>query len=363
MSSACPVRSDGGASPRRGDGGYPRTGGRRAVRHASARRPGGARHQGGAPRRGRLRPRLRRDGAGAVEPLRLAEPVEGIAHPRPEAPRSARGNGAAHRPGRRLRPEPGPGRGGAAGPRCRDAPRAPAAPHRLQHLRLRRHGSVPRQEGVRPARAGGGGPRVDHGHGGRGGEIGHFGRRHRRRHVRLRGHPDRAASSHPGRGRSVHRSVDAGGARRVDGLPPLLHPRRGITAAPERCAPCRHRALRPVCRGGRRDLPARGPERAGVGPFLRGGAGAAGSGPRLPLRRQREAGGAPRRAGRADPRGVRRADGRSDRGAAGAGRHRQCADALGGPVRRPPPARDPRPVARHAVAGRTDPDDDPARDD
>ncbi len=66
-----------------------RAGGRGAVRDAAARRSRRARDQDRAAGRRRLRARLRPDRQGAVELLRLAQPVEGVADARSEAARRA----------------------------------------------------------------------------------------------------------------------------------------------------------------------------------------------------------------------------------------------------------------------------------
>ena len=88
-----------------------RTGRGGAVRDAAARRSRRARDQDRAARRRRLRARLRQDGQGAVELLRLAESIEGVADARSEAARAATDVlGAAARTRRRVRPEPRAGR-------------------------------------------------------------------------------------------------------------------------------------------------------------------------------------------------------------------------------------------------------------
>ena len=91
-----------------------RAGGRGAVRHAPARRPRRARDQDRAAGRRRLRARLRPDRQRAVELLRLAQSIEGIADARPQAAgRAGRARAAARARGR-VRPEPGARRGRSA---------------------------------------------------------------------------------------------------------------------------------------------------------------------------------------------------------------------------------------------------------
>ena len=60
------------------------------LRHPPARRPRRPRHQGRAPRLGRLRPRLRRPRARPGLALRLDQPLQGERDPRRQAPRGAK---------------------------------------------------------------------------------------------------------------------------------------------------------------------------------------------------------------------------------------------------------------------------------
>ncbi len=156
-----------------------RAGGGRAVRHAAARRSGGAGHQDRAARSRRFRPRLRHDGEGAGEPLRLAEPIEAVADARHQAARGARGAGAAAGAGRRVRAEPGAGSVGAPGARRRHAARPPSAAHRRRPVGIRLDRSVPGQEGLRPADSERSRTGVDHGHARDAVEGRNLGRRHR----------------------------------------------------------------------------------------------------------------------------------------------------------------------------------------
>ena len=75
---------------------------------------------------------------GSVQPLRVAEPLQGVAGARPEGPRGRERRCSRSSRGRRVRAEPRPRRGGPPRARRRRAAgRAPAA-RRVRHLRLRR---------------------------------------------------------------------------------------------------------------------------------------------------------------------------------------------------------------------------------
>ena len=123
-----------------------RTGGRGAVCDAPARRPRRARDQDRTARRRRLRAQLRHDRQRAVELLRLAESIEGIADARSEAAGRAKpcSHGCSRRPmssSRTSRPAPPTG----SASRLRSLRDALPAPDRLQRLGLRLVGARTRR--------------------------------------------------------------------------------------------------------------------------------------------------------------------------------------------------------------------------
>ena len=209
-----------------------RAGRRGAVRDAAARRSRRARDQDRAAGRRRLRARLRHHRQGAVELLRVAQPIEGVADARSQAARRAGGAGAAARSGRRLRAEP-------------RARRRRSARHlRGDDLRARQpklivctisgygtSGPVRGPEGVRSARAERGRAAVGDRHRRRAEPRRHLRRRHRRRDVRVFRHP-RGAVARASSGEGRHRGgVAVRRARRVDGRAGVLHRVRRHAAA------------------------------------------------------------------------------------------------------------------------------------
>ena len=96
----------------------------------------------------------------------------------------------------------------------------------------------------------------------------------------------------------------------------------------------------------------RAAERARVGPLLRRGAGTSRAGRRSAIRRQREAGGQPRRAGGGDPGGLRDPHRGGHRRPSRRRADRQRPHELGRAARRASPAPGPRALARRAVERR-----------
>ncbi|CAA9377351.1 MAG: putative CAIB/BAIF-family enzyme, partial [uncultured Pseudonocardia sp.] len=323
-----------------------------AVRHPPARGPRCAGGEGRAAGRRGLRPRLRPGGARAVQPLRLAQPRQGERGAGPEGPCGARRARRPARPRRRRGAEPRP-RGRRPPRRHRRRPGGPVpAAGGLRRLRVRRRWPVLRPQGLRPADPVRGRAGLGDRHPGRAGEGRHLGGRHRRRHVRAHRRarrPARARPDGPGPGAG---GVDAGGAGGVDGLPLPLRA-VGHRAAARRGEPLHDRPVRPGPHRHRGGGERRAAERAGVGGVLRHRAAPSRAGRRPPLRGQRGPGGAPRRAGRARRRGVRRAGPGGRAGAPGRRRHRPRPAAHDGRVRRAPAARRPRPLARGGDGGGT----------
>ena len=217
-----------------------RAGRRGAVRDAAAGRSRRARDQDRAARHRRLRARLRHDRQGPVELLRVAESIEGVADARSEDSRarrrfSTRCSRAPTCSSRTSRP----GAADRLGTAPRRAARALSAAHRLLGLRLRLVGPVCRSQGVRPARAERGRAAVAHGHDGDAGQGRHFGRGHRRRHVRVLGHPDGALRARDVRPRCRRRGVALRRAGRMDERAGGVH---AATADPRRRAPAPHHA-------------------------------------------------------------------------------------------------------------------------
>lgn len=136
----------------------------RAVLHPATGRPGRARHQGRAPRRGGLCPRLRPARARRGFALRLGQPLQG------EPGRHLKQPGAVAVLKERIPlsadalVHPGPGRRRPHGPGLRGAEGQPPAAHRLRHLRLRRRRPLPRQKSLRLADPERGGVFIGHGH-------------------------------------------------------------------------------------------------------------------------------------------------------------------------------------------------------
>ena len=179
------------------------------------------------------------------------------------------------------------------------APRPPPAADLLLGLRLRAGRPLPPQEGLRPAGAVRGRAAFGHRHPGRAVQGGHFGRRHRRRDVRLQRGADRAVRAGAHRPRIQPRGVPAGRPGRVDEPALLLH-RLRRAGRPAHRRPARvHLPVRPL--PGRAGVP--GPaERPRVGRALRAGAGPAGPGHRRAVRHQ-PGPGRPRRRADGDHRG------------------------------------------------------------
>ncbi len=229
-----------------------RAGGRGAVRDAAARRPRRAGDQDRAARRRRLRARLRHDGQRPLELFRLAEPIEGIADARSEAAGGRRRARSPARARRRLRPEPRAGRGRSAGHVGGGAARTASAADRLQRVRLRRRRPLFAEESVRPAGAERGRAGFDHRHRSRAGKGGHLGRRHRRRHVCLLGHPHGALRARR-RPDAAHRSTSRCSTRSTEWMAqPALFAAYGGTPPPR--AGANHASIAPY-----------GPFRAGDG--------------------------------------------------------------------------------------------------
>ena len=93
----------------------------------------------------------------------------------------------------------------------------------LRDLRLWRVGAVSRQEGVRPAGAERGWPRLDHRHAGDSLEGRHLRRRHRRGDVRVLVDPRRARPPRDDGNGRVAGHLDVRRVGRVDGISGLLH--------------------------------------------------------------------------------------------------------------------------------------------
>ena len=181
---------------------------------------------------GRLHPRLRRRGARHGVVLRVAQPQQGVAHPRHQAPGRRGDPEPAAVPGGRGDPEPGARVRPPHGHRGRRRGGPFPESDRRGHFRLRRRWSLRREAGVRPAHPGRGWVVLHHGAPGRPGQGGPTGRRHghgpvladrrARRAVRARAHRRRRRHQH----QHVRRHL------RVHGLRPAVHPlHRGRTPA------------------------------------------------------------------------------------------------------------------------------------
>ena len=157
------------------------------------------------------------------------------------------------------------------GGRAARARRGPAARHtpELIHVLISGYGSggpVPRQEGLRPARAVRGRPRLGHRHAGGAVKGRDLDRRHRGWHVRLRGDPRPRSSNGAHRRGAADRGLDAGGPGGVDGLPDVL---RGYGGTPPARTGASHATIAPYgpFRAGTEAGLPRHPEPARVGDF------------------------------------------------------------------------------------------------
>lgn len=327
-----------------------RAGGGGALRDPSAGRPRRPGDQGGTPGRRRLRPSLRHHRARRVQLLRMAQPLQGVPDPGPEVGPGPGRPGATAGRCRRLRTEPGAGRGHPA--RAGRPGVAGAVPvfDPVHHLRIRDQRALGRPEGVRPARAVPDRTGLPDGERARVRPDRGVDRRHRGRDVRLLGRPHRPlhARHHGSRPRGGGLAVRGAGG--VDGAARVLHAPRRHPAATARHPARHHRPVRRLPRGRRQGRPLLDPERARMGRAVRAVPGAPGS-RRRPAFRHRlgscvAPGGAERDRGRAVPRAGQSG---SDE-AAGRGGDRQLRCEHGRGVPHPPRARGAPPLAGRPTA-------------